>query len=134
MTFGVRAAVFDAAGRIFLIRHSYVPGWHLPGGGVEPGETADVAMRRELVEEGGILAEGAAELFGLYLNQAGGGRDHVALYVVRHWSEVRKLNLPNLEIVEAGFFGPEALPAETTAATRRRLEEIAGRVAVDTVW
>ena len=31
MTMGVRAACFDEAGRLFLVRHSYVPGWHLPG-------------------------------------------------------------------------------------------------------
>ena len=41
MTFGVRAAVIDAENRIFLVKHTYVPGWYLPGGGVDPGETAD---------------------------------------------------------------------------------------------
>ena len=35
MTLGVRAAAFDEGGRVFLVRHSYVPGWHMPGGGVE---------------------------------------------------------------------------------------------------
>ncbi len=40
ITFGVRAAVLTEAGEVFLIRHTYVPGWQLPGGGVEVGETA----------------------------------------------------------------------------------------------
>ena len=35
LTLGVRALVVDGQGRIFLVKHSYVSGWHLPGGGVE---------------------------------------------------------------------------------------------------
>src|SRR3984893_19074419 len=54
VTLGVRAVVLDGSGRVFLIVHSYVPGWHLPGGGVEIGETAGEALARELREEGNI--------------------------------------------------------------------------------
>ena len=39
MTLGVRAACFDNEGRVFLVKHSYVPGWHMPGGGMERWET-----------------------------------------------------------------------------------------------
>ncbi|HYV61483.1 MAG TPA: NUDIX domain-containing protein, partial [Bryobacteraceae bacterium] len=39
MTLGVRALVVDGSGCILLVKHSYVSGWHLPGGGVEAGET-----------------------------------------------------------------------------------------------
>ena len=31
MTLGVRAVVIDGQGRVFLVKHSYVSGWHLPG-------------------------------------------------------------------------------------------------------
>ena len=54
MTLGVRAVVLDGENRVFLVKHSYVAGWHLPGGGVEVGETLRDALQRELAEEGRI--------------------------------------------------------------------------------
>lgn len=126
MTLGVRAAAFDEGGRVFLIRHSYVPGWYLPGGGVEVGETVEAALKRELMEEGGIALGDTPELFGIYLNRAVSARDHVAVFVCRDCRQVLAPRLPNLEILAAGFFAPDALPAGATEGTRRRLAEIAG--------
>jgi 8-oxo-dGTP pyrophosphatase MutT (NUDIX family) len=123
MTLGVRAVVFDGENRVFLIKHSYVSGWHLPGGGVETGETLHEALKRELAEEGRIELVGEATLFGIYLNSHVSRRDHVALYVVRHFTQDH-LPEPNREIIDCGFFEMAALPPDTTAGTRLRIAEV----------
>jgi ADP-ribose pyrophosphatase YjhB (NUDIX family) len=123
LTLGVRAVVIDHNGRVFLIVHSYVPGWHLPGGGVEIGETAAAALGRELREEGNIELVDQPTLFGVYFNRRISRRDHVALYVVRAFRQPAPPR-PNHEIIAHGFFAPDSLPAETTRATRERLAEV----------
>jgi 8-oxo-dGTP pyrophosphatase MutT (NUDIX family) len=123
VTLGVRAVVIDGSGRVFLVMHSYVAGWHLPGGGVETGETAAVALARELREEGNIEIDEPPTLFGVYFNRRISRRDHVALYIVRTFRQPAPPQ-PNHEIIAHGFFAPDALPAETTRATRERIAEV----------
>ena len=123
MTLGVRAVVLDADARAFLVKHSYVAGWHLPGGGVETGETFPDALQRELQEEGRIELTGKPALHGLFFNSHISRRDHVAVYLVRHFRQDR-LPEPNREIVGCGFFDVGALPAETTTGTRLRISEV----------
>jgi ADP-ribose pyrophosphatase YjhB (NUDIX family) len=100
-----------------------VPGWQLPGGGVELGESMPEALARELAEEGNIALTGPPELKSVHFNRRASRRDHVALYLIRHYHQAA-LPRPNREIAEAGFFRPDTLPAETTAATRRRCAEV----------
>lgn len=130
MTLGVRAAVFDGDA-VLLVRHSYVPGWYFPGGGVDRAETIAQAVRRELHEEAGVALTGEPKLFGVYLNRIASPRDHVALFVCPAWTREAQ-RPPSREIVEVRFFPLDALPEGTTAATRRRLAEIAsGAVAAE---
>ncbi|WLR91446.1 NUDIX domain-containing protein [Shinella zoogloeoides] len=133
MTMGVRAACFDEAGRIFLVRHSYVPGWHLPGGGVERGETALEALAKEMREEGNLAIGAPPRLIHIYFNRQTSRRDHVLLYRCDAVTQTAP-RLKDREIVEAGFFALDALPVATTAATHRRLEELAGRSAFADFW
>jgi len=123
MTLGVRGVVLDAEGKVFLIHHTYVRGWHLPGGGVEAGETFLEALKRELMEEGMIELLAEPALHGLFFNSHVSRRDHVAVYVVREFRQNR-LPQPNHEISACGFFAVDALPADTTEGTRRRIAEV----------
>jgi 8-oxo-dGTP pyrophosphatase MutT (NUDIX family) len=123
MTLGVRGVVLDAEGKVFLIHHTYVTGWHLPGGGVEAGETLLEALKRELMEEGMIELLAEPALHGLFFNSHVSRRDHVAVYVVREFRQNR-LPQPNHEISACGFFAVDALPADTTKGTRRRIAEV----------
>jgi 8-oxo-dGTP pyrophosphatase MutT (NUDIX family) len=133
MTFGVRVLVLDGEGRVFLVKHSYVTGWHLPGGGVEVGEAAVDAMRRELKEEGNIVFDGEAVLHGLFFNRHVSRRDHVAVYVVRSFHQASK-PVPNREIVDCGFFDVNALPEGTTKGTRSRIDEVTRGLPVSSDW
>jgi 8-oxo-dGTP pyrophosphatase MutT (NUDIX family) len=133
MTLGVRAVVLDSENRVFLVRHSYVAGWHLPGGGVEAGETFVEALRRELMEEGRIELTGEPMLHGVFLNSYASPRDHVAVYLVRQFSQDR-LPEPNREIIACGFFATSQLPPETTQGTRLRIAEVLDRKAPILTW
>jgi len=133
MTLGVRGVVLDGDGKVFLVRHSYVAGWHLPGGGVEVGETFLEALRRELMEEGRIELTGEPVLHGLFFNGHVSRRDHVAVYVVRQFRQDR-LPKPNHEIVECGFYAAGALPAETTRGTRLRIAEVLDGMTPIATW
>jgi 8-oxo-dGTP pyrophosphatase MutT (NUDIX family) len=133
MTLGVRGVVLDGDNRVFLVKHSYVAGWHLPGGGVEVGETFRIALERELMEEGRIEIAGEPALHGVFLNSHVSPRDHVAVYVVKNFRQDR-LPEPNREIIACGFFAADALPPETTEGTRLRIAEVLGNAAPILTW
>lgn len=55
----VGAVVVDAAGRVLLVRRGRPPSageWSLPGGHVEPGESLEAAIAREVLEETAVPA------------------------------------------------------------------------------
>ncbi|MEM5585455.1 NUDIX domain-containing protein [Roseibium sp. AS2] len=133
-TLGVRVIVEDEVKRVLLVRHSYLDGWYLPGGGVDKGETMAEAARREVHEEAGIAAAEAPRLLSVYLNEGATGRDHVGLFHLASWSGTESFLAPNSEIAEAGFFAPDALPDGLTRATGQRLIEFRSGQLVSGRW
>ena len=123
LSLGVRLVAFDDRNRVFLVRHSYLPGLHLPGGAVDADETCREAAVREAREEGGLDFATPPELFHIYRNGAGGRRDHVVMFVVRDARQARP-ERPSLAILAAGFHALDRLPDDLTLATRRRLDEV----------
>jgi 8-oxo-dGTP pyrophosphatase MutT (NUDIX family) len=131
-TLGVRGVVLDEAGRILLVRHTYTPGWHFPGGGVERGETALAAVKREILEEAGIRAMETPKLVSAHANHAFFPGDHILFYRIERWTQQPVDNAA--EIAEFGFFDPAQTPAGTTAGTLRRIAELFSGQEPDGVW
>ncbi|WP_294324070.1 NUDIX domain-containing protein [uncultured Sphingomonas sp.] len=121
-TIGVRALLLAPDGRVALVRHTYIDGWYLPGGGVKKGEAVADALHRELAEEVAVTDAMVERVLGVYHNRGEGKDDHVIVYVARAASDSLR-GADRLEVAEVGWFAVEALPEGTTPATRRRIAE-----------
>jgi 8-oxo-dGTP pyrophosphatase MutT (NUDIX family) len=129
--FGASAIAQDELGRVLLVHHSYIPGWSLPGGGVERNEPPEVAVIRELREEVGLTDCGAPEFIGLYTRKVAWFSNVVALYRLR---DVRIAFRPNLEVRKVMFCDPLSPPPDTQPGTLRRLAELTGQMPRSPYW
>lgn len=131
VTFGARAIVLGPDGRVVLVKHTYDRYWYLPGGATKKGEQAEAALRRELQEEIGVADAAIERKLGTYVSTLEGKRDTIDVFVVRVGAIGKR---QRFEIAAAEWFAPEALPADTSPATQRRIAEFLGKAAVDTAW
>jgi double-stranded uracil-DNA glycosylase len=113
----VRAAVVDARSRVLLLRYgdAYGEWWVTPGGGCEPGESDEAALRRELQEEVGLVGFELGpllwELRGWTLDEPGYGSFLSRVHLVR----VHSFEPPHLtEAQEFRWFLPEELERVST--------------------
>lgn len=132
MTLGVRGVVENVDGKILLVRHTYVDGLFLPGGGVEKAEASHESLRRELLEEAGVQLTGEARLHGIYSNHRVFPNDHIILYRVSCWEQVEPTSQG--EIAEIAWVNPLAPPADVTPGTGRRLAELYGSAPSSAYW
>ncbi|HSZ12119.1 MAG TPA: NUDIX domain-containing protein [Rhizomicrobium sp.] len=131
VAFGAHAIVQDRDGRVLLVKHSYVRGWHLPGGGVRGGEPADAAVLREVTEEVGLSSYSACEFYGLYTRKVGPATNVIALYRLR---DAEIAFEPNFEIRNVMWADPENPPEDVSPGARRRLAELTGKADVSPYW
>ena len=132
MTLGVRGIAVDADGRVLLVKHTYLEGWWLPGGGVDRGETLIQAVTREMREETGMTAKSTPRLLSIHSNEKFFPGDHVAIFLIEAF-EMGPRNSQG-EIAEIGWFNPDDLPEDTTRATRDRLAEAFGKQSASEDW
>ena len=133
LTLGVRAIVRSDDGKFLLVRHTYTPGWHFPGGGVEKRQTTKQALRNELQQETNLQIIGNPVLHGVFYNKNVSKRDHVLAYHcdVRGDLEAKPTSM---EIAEIGYFSFEDLPIDTDPGTVRRIREISFGDEKTEVW
>lgn len=133
LTIGVRAVVRSDDGKFLLVRHTYTPGWHFPGGGVERGETAEEALLNELFQETGLEISGKPQFHGVFYNKCISKRDHVLVYLCSVTESVVQ-KPSSMEIAEIGYFDHDHLPPDTDAGTERRMREIVHGEAKSDLW
>ena len=122
MTLGVRGVALDERGRVLLVKHTYVLGWWLPGGGVDRGETTHAAIVREMREEAGLIATVRPRLISVHSNERFFPGDHVLIFAIDAFSVGERTS--HGEIAETGWFAPDDLPDDVNRGTRARLAEI----------
>ena len=117
---GAGAVIFDSQGRVLLARQSYGRrGWELPGGGRQPKESLEQAVRRELREEIGVEVTSAA-LCGVYY-EPDVDQHHFAFRCELAAGAAPKPSSP--EILECAFWPMDALPKPMSDFTMRRIQD-----------
>jgi ADP-ribose pyrophosphatase YjhB (NUDIX family) len=123
---GVRGIAITPEHNLVLIRHSYTKGWHLPGGGIRRGESAEEATVRELREEIGLVGWTQVRAIGQFDHMLGYARDHVSVLAVY---DAQFLGNRSLEVEEVRLFSLGELPDDLSPEFKRWAESAMDRPA-----
>jgi 8-oxo-dGTP pyrophosphatase MutT (NUDIX family) len=118
LTLGVRVMMIQN-GKVLLVRHTYLDGWFMPGGGVKRRETLEQAARREAREEVGAQLNEIC-LMGGYTYYGEWKSDHNILFFSDDFTLTGR---HDTEIAEVRFYPLDNLPEKLWPGHRRRLEE-----------
>ena len=110
--------------KVWLVRHTYIPGWFMPGGGLKRGETLEQAARRETYEETGAQLN-KVTLLGAYTSFVDWKTDHGIVFLCKDFTITGR---PDDEIAEVQAFSLNKLPDDLWPSHRLRLQEIADGV------
>ncbi|UZP74303.1 NUDIX domain-containing protein [Candidatus Paraluminiphilus aquimaris] len=126
LTMGVRCAVFNDKEEVLLVKHTYIEGWHLPGGGIDIDESAEEAVFREVREETSIMLREKPKLLGVYHSKHVSKRDHVVLFIADKYSKDESVD-SSFEISASKFIPINSLPDDLEASSRYWLTEALSR-------
>jgi ADP-ribose pyrophosphatase YjhB (NUDIX family) len=102
---GVRVVMIED-GKAWLVRHTYLQGWYLPGGGLKKWEALDQAAKREAREETGAEL-GEISLLGVFTSYAQWKTDHTSVFLCKDFKFVGG---SDAEIAEMRAFPINELP------------------------
>lgn len=123
------AVIFDGLGQVLLQKRSDNAWWGLPGGAMDPGESFDDCVVREVLEETGLLVE-----INSHVKTYSDPRDYTcivypdgnlvqyvtALYVCAKLSGYLKLSEESTDI---GYFPTHNFPQNTLCSTYLRVQD-----------
>lgn len=115
---GIRV-LMEKDDQVWLVRHTYMTGWFLPGGGLKRLETLDEAAYREALEETGATL-GVLSLLGIFTNFSDWKTDHTAVFLCREFEFTSK---PDAEIAEIRAFPLDDLPKNIYPPNLRLLKK-----------
>jgi len=121
---------YDEEKGIFLQRRKDNGSWCYHGGSIEPGERAEDAAAREMLEEVGLKA-GMMELYGVYSGEEqhffypNGDEVYIidSVYLCKDFTG--DLKLEESEVLEARWFAFDALPEDIMGSTATPIHEFA---------
>lgn len=105
--------------KVTLIRHTYLEGWFMPGGGLNRNESLEQAARREAKEETGADL-GEMILLGVFTNYIQWKTDHTVVFLCKEFTFTGK---PDAEIAEIRQFALSDLPKDVYVSHQKLLEE-----------